>query len=274
MSTIQPARPTGTRPQLHDDEVLTGEAVALDVQPVGLVLRAAGSLIDLLSYVIAYVLFIWAANELLRVGVIPPAAQRIASIVLLVIIFVCIPATVETITKGRSLGKLAVGARIVRNDGGAIGFRHAFIRAILGVLEIVMTVGATAVIVGMFTPRAQRLGDLAAGTYAERTRTPRLPHVVWLLPPGMEGWAGIADVARVPDRVGRRMARFVAGAAQMHPPSRLRAATDLVAELSPYVSPMPAGHPEEVVRAIAAVRRDRELRALALESERVERLTA
>ena len=35
------------------------------------------------------------------------------------------------------LGRLAVGSRIVRIDGGAAGFRHAFIRALVGVIEIV-----------------------------------------------------------------------------------------------------------------------------------------
>ena len=55
-----------------------------------------------------------------------------------------VPMLVETATGGRSLGKLAVGARIVRDDGGAIGLRHAFIRALLGVLEIFMTFGGLA----------------------------------------------------------------------------------------------------------------------------------
>ena len=33
-----------------------------------------------------------------------------------------IPTAVETLSQGKSLGKLAVGARIVRDDGGSIGF--------------------------------------------------------------------------------------------------------------------------------------------------------
>ena len=32
--------------EIHQDEVLTGEAVALDVQPIGFFLRALGVLID------------------------------------------------------------------------------------------------------------------------------------------------------------------------------------------------------------------------------------
>src|SRR3546814_2286922 len=62
-------------------------------------------------------------------------------ITLLVVVTVVAPTTVETVTRGRSLGKLAVGGRIVRPDGGAIGFRHAFLRALLGVLELWFTLG-------------------------------------------------------------------------------------------------------------------------------------
>lgn len=261
------------RPQVHEDEVLTGEAVALDVQPIGLILRAAGAIIDLVAMWIVYLVFIWAANSVLGFGLLPYAAIPIISIVMLVVVFVAVPTTVETLTKGRSLGKLAVGGRVVRSDGGAIGFRHAFIRSLIGVFEIVMTFGAVAIVVGMFTPRAQRLGDLAAGTYSERTRTPKLPPDERLLPPGMEAWAEIADVARVPDRVGRRMSQFVAGAHGMYPPARARTAAELVAELAPYVAPLPTGDPETIVRAVASVRREREYRSLMLQAGRVQTLT-
>lgn len=269
----QPQRPPAGRPQVHEDEILTGEAVALDVQPIGVILRAAGAAIDLVVLILVYIGLIWLAGELLRVNAVSWESMSILAIVMLVAVFVCIPLIVETLSKGRSLGKLAVGARVVRSDGGSIGFRHAFVRAIVGVFEVLMTFGAVALIVGMFTPRAQRLGDLVAGTYAERTRTPRLPDDVRLLPYGLEGWAAIADVGRIPDRVGRRMTQFIAGAEAMYPPARMRAAVDLAAELASCVSPLPPGDPETVVRAVAAVRRDREFHSLMLERDRVAALT-
>ncbi len=253
--------------------MLTGEAVALDVQPIGLLLRAAGAAIDL---VVSFLLVLAGAlllSNLAEAGLVDEVSMRIAPIVLMVLIFVILPAAVETLTRGRSLGKLAVGGRIVRNDGGAIGFRHAFIRALLGVLEVYMTLGAIALVVGIFTPRAQRLGDLVAGTYAERTRTPALPPDIRRLPPGMEGWASIADVARVPDRLGRRLSQFAAGAAQMVPASRARAAAELAEEVRPFVAPIPPVDHETFVHAVVAVRRERELRALALQAERVASLT-
>jgi hypothetical protein len=205
-------------------------------------------------------------------GLLDDATFRIALIVMLVLLFVIVPTTIETLTKGRSLGKLAIGGRVVRADGGAIGFRHALIRSLVGVFEIYLTLGGVALLVGVFTPRSQRLGDLVAGTYGERTRTPKQPPVDFSIPPGMEQWAQIADVARLPERLGRRLSQFVAGAERMFPAARTRVAAELSAELAPHVSPLPQVAPETLLRAVVAVRRDRELRSLALQSERVERL--
>ena len=157
------------------DEILTGEAVALDVQPVGYFLRALGTLIDVVLGVLVFVLLALVASWLIGQSVLDVVALPILTVTVLVTVTVVIPTVVETMTHGRSLGKLAVGGRIVRADGGASGFRQAFIRALVGVFEIWLTVGAVAALVGAFTPRAQRLGDLMAGTYSERTRTPRLP---------------------------------------------------------------------------------------------------
>ena len=171
------------------DEVLSGEAVAIDVQPVGFLLRALGAAIDMLLGYAVFILWLFLRIWLLDAGVLSDATDRIATVAAIVVSFVVLPITMEVTLKGRSLGKLAVGGRIVRVDGGAAGFRHAFIRALLGVLEIYMTFGGIAVLTGAFTARSQRLGDLVAGTYSQRVRTPALPTHVPVLPPALAGWA-------------------------------------------------------------------------------------
>jgi uncharacterized RDD family membrane protein YckC len=255
------------------DETLTGEAVALDVQPLGFFLRAVGCLIDMLAGIALLVAGSLVLTALVAGGTIPDSAFRIGVIVLLVAVTVVVPTAVETLSRGRSLGRWAVGGRIVRVDGGATGFRQAFIRALVGVLELWFTFGGVAAIVGMFTPRAQRLGDLLAGTASERTRTRPLPPAAPGIPPGMEAWAAVADVSRLPDRLAARMARFVRGADALEPAARARVAAGLAEAVRPYVSPLPAVEPETLVRAAAAVRRDREYRALMLENERAAALT-
>lgn len=259
--------------EIHQDEVLTGEAVALDVQPVGFFLRGLGTLIDVLLGIAVFILFALVTSWLIGQSVLDVIALPILTVTILVTVTVVVPTAVETMTRGRSLGKLAVGGRIVRVDGGASGFRQAFIRALVGVFEIWLTVGAVAALVGAFTPRAQRLGDLMAGTYSERTRTPRLPPPAPPVPPVLAAWAAVADVARLPDRLSRRIAQFVQNADAMQPPARARLAASLAAETSAHVSPAPAVDAETFLRAVVAVRRDRELRALQLEQQRVAALT-
>ncbi|WZH37180.1 MAG: RDD family protein [Microbacterium enclense] len=256
------------------EETLTGEAVTLDVQPLGFFLRALGCLIDM---VVGAVLLIGGALLLVTMasaGTIPDSALRIAIITLLVVVTVVVPTTVETLSRGRSLGRLAVGGRIVRTDGGAAGFRAAFIRALVGVLELWLTLGGLAAVVGMFTPRAQRLGDLLAGTSSERTRTRPLPPPAPGLPAGWESWAQVADVSRLPDRLAARLSQFVRGAELLDPAARVRVAATLADAVAPFVSPRPPADPEAFVRAVAALRRDREYRALVIERERAASLTA
>lgn len=254
---------------MAQDEILTGEAVALDVQPAGFFLRALGALIDWIIgwaflIVIAFAL-LWMDGRVFNVGEVFP----IVAVTVLVLVMVIVPTVVETVTRGRSLGKLAVGSRIVRTDGGASGFRQAFIRALVGVLEIWMTAGAVAAIVGAFTPRAQRLGDLLAGTYGERTRAPKLPPPAGGIPPALTDWATVADVGRLPDRVARRAGQFVRGADNLEPRARVRAATAIAADVRSFVSPVPPVDAETFLRGVVALRRDREYAGLVLENQRV-----
>lgn len=258
--------------QIAQDETLTGEAVALDVQPVGYFLRALGTLIDLLVGLATLLLLAAVAAWLGAQGLLDPELFAPLAIVTLVLITVVLPTTVETVTRGRSIGKLAVGARIVRSDGGAIGFRQAFLRALAGVLELWFTLGGLAAIVAAFTPRAQRLGDLLAGTYSERTRTRPLPPPAPGVPPQLSGWAGVADVARMPDRLAARVAQFVRSAPALEPAARVRLAQTLAAQVRPFVSPWPPVDADVLLHGVAAVRRDREYRALRAEDARVSAL--
>ena len=261
-------RPSPEATHLAHDEVLTGEAVALDVQPTGVLLRTVGAVIDILLTIVLMI-----AALLIITGplgpLLPPGAQQMTLIVTLVLLLVVLPTVVEATTHGRSLGRLAVGTRIVRSDGGASGFRQALIRALVGVLEIYFTLGVVAVLAGAFTPRSQRLGDLLAGTYSQRTRVAPLPASLPPVPPGLEQWATVVDVARLPDRLSRRLAQFLAQAPRMAPGARHRIAAELSDEVAAFVFPMPSADPLTSLFGIAAARRDRELRALAAQENRM-----
>jgi uncharacterized RDD family membrane protein YckC len=256
-----------------EQEILSGEAVAIDVQPVGFVLRAAGALIDMALGIVLFIAVTWVQVWLMSEGLLTEHTFRILMICAAVLSFLVLPITVEVATRGRSLGKLAVGGRIVRIDGGAITFRHTFIRALVGVLEVYMTFGGAAVITGALTARSQRLGDLVAGTYSQRVRTPALPAHQPYLPPSLAGWASIADVARMPDRLARRISQFLGHAQRLSPAARAGVAQELAAEARPFVSPVPAVSAEELLLGITVLRREREKTALTNADDRAERLS-
>ena len=176
---------------------------------------------------------------------------------------------VETATRGRSLGKLALGLRVVRDDGGAIGLRHAFIRALTGVIEIYLTFGGLAVLVGFLDPSSKRLGDILAGTHSQVERVPKLPSAAFGVPPELVGWSATADVARLPDPLARRVASFFANVDHLMPESRTRVATMLAQQVSTFVSPLPDAAPERFLAAVVALRRERELAALRLADARL-----
>ncbi len=255
-----------------DDQLVTGEAVALDLRPAGFVLRAAGAAIDFAVTVLLLLGAITLLSSEALGFVVDEAAFAAITIALIVVLVVVVPTTVETLTHGKSLGKLAVGARIVRDDGGAIGFRHAFIRALTGMLEIVITFGGLAVLVALLNSRSKRLGDLLAGTYSQYERVPRIVEPTFPVPPRLEEWATTADVARLPDRLSRRVSQFIKQVSGMSPVARARVATELAGEVAQYVSPVPDAHPEELLLAITAVRREREFTALRLQEERMRQL--
>ena len=252
--------------------IVTGEAVALDVRPTGFVLRAAGAAIDWVAEVLLFVGLLLGIAALGRLVGSDGAVASALVIVALVVSFVIAPTVVETASRGRSLGKLVVGARVVRDDGGAIAARHAFVRALTGVIEITFTLGSLAALVGLFNRRAKRLGDLLAGTVSQHERVPRPPVNAFGVPEPLLDWSTKADVARLPDALSRRIAAFLAQARRMTPASRERLAAALAAEAAPYVAPLPDIDPELLLAGVAALRRERELRALTLERERFSRL--
>jgi uncharacterized RDD family membrane protein YckC len=253
--------------------LMTGEAVALDLRPTGFVLRAAGTMIDFLVYLGLYIAVALTLFPLLIAAFGWGDAQTAAlAITVLVVCIVIIPTTVELLSRGRSLGRLAVGARIVRDDGGAIGFRHAFIRSLLAVIEIYLSLGGIAALVGLLGGRSKRLGDLVAGTYSQQERVSGREAPLLGVPVELQHWAQTADVAAMPDQLTRRIARFVAQSGRLTPTTLERLATELAQEAARYTFPVPSAPAAAYLQAVVALRREREASALQREHDRLIRL--
>lgn len=240
------------------DDLVTGEAVALELPAASVALRVASGLIDWLVQVLLLVVLTLVA--LASVATADDALVAVATLVVSVAVLVALPTAVETVTGGRSLGKLALGLRTVRDDAGPIAFRHAFIRALVGVVEIWLLSGVPALLCALVNSKGKRLGDMVAGTYVVRVRFPAATSRPVTMPPQLASWAAAADVAPMPDGLALAVRQFLDRAEGLHAGSRAALASQLLQQVLVGVAPAPppGHHPETVLAAVLAERRRRD----------------
>ncbi|MEU1460361.1 RDD family protein [Streptomyces sp. NPDC005727] len=242
-------------------ELVTGEAVALELRPAKLPSRALAVLLDLVVAVLVYIgvtLALVAATSSLD-----EAAQVALSIATFLLVLVGGPIAVETLSHGRSLGKLVFGLRVVRDDGGPVRFRHALVRGAIGVVEILMTFGVVACIASLVSARGRRLGDVFAGTLVVRERIP-----AWQTgqvpppPPWLAGRFAELDLSAVPDGLWLAIRQYLTRMQQLDPrvswEMAQRLAADVAARTGAFV---PHGeHPAAFLAAVVQERQSREAR--------------
>ncbi|WP_425863707.1 RDD family protein [Arthrobacter sp. TWP1-1] len=252
--------------------IITGEAVVLELRPASFAARSLATAIDVVATIIVGIglILLFSALPL----VIDGAATRAIMLVMVVTLLVIVPITVETLTRGKSLGKLAMGLRIVRDDGGSIRFRQAMIRALLAVLEIYMTFGSVACLVSLFNEKSKRLGDMLAGTYAIRDRVAKVVPLQVSVHPQLAQWAALADIGRLPDTLARRISMYLRQGQSMAPASRMSLGVELANEASAFVAPLPApGTPPDVfLAALISERREREYSRMTAAAQRADEI--
>lgn len=238
--------------------MVTGDAVVLDVQIAQLPVRALSALIDLIVIFIGYVIgvVLWATT----LSDMDSAFSAAVLIIFTVLAIVGYPIIFEVTTRGRSLGKMAMGLRVVSDDGGPERFRQALFRALAGFIEIWMFTGGPAVICSLLSARGKRIGDIFAGTMVISERAPRLSPPP-LMPPQLAWWASSLQLSGLGPAQAERARQFLARASQLQPRLRdemaQRLTADVVAQISP--PPPPGTPPQMVLAAVLAERHRREL---------------
>ncbi len=257
-----------------EDDFVTGEAVALDLPAAAIGSRILSGFIDYLIVVALSFALLTAGSALARQ--LDDALVAAVLLVSFLLAWVAYPVAIETLTRGRSVGKMAAGLRTVRDDAGPITFRHALTRGLLGVVEIYLFWGVPAVIASVASSKGKRLGDMVAGTYVVRDRVAaHLPPPV-PMPPHLAAWAMSADISQLPDDLAMSVRTFLPAAPSMTPSARDELGRSLLAEMSLYVSPPPppGSHPEYILAAILADRRRRDGIRLARDRALRDRLTS
>ncbi len=245
----------------QQEPVVTGDAVVLDVQIAQLPVRALSAMIDITVVFIAYIIgvVLWATT----LTQLDSALSAAVLVIFTVLALVGYPIVFETATRGRSLGKMALGLRVVSEDGGPERFRQALFRALAGVIEIWTFAGGPAVICSLLSPKGKRLGDVFAGTVVISQRAPRLTPPP-PMPPQLAWWASSLQLSGLGAEQADLARQFLSRASQLDPQVRdqiaYRIAGEVIAQISP--PPPPGTPPPLVLAAVLAERHQRELARL------------
>lgn len=245
-------------------EVVTGEAVALELRLAKLPSRLVAAVLDVaLQITVLYAAVILGAVVLRGAD---SGLAAAATVIVIVVIFLGYPITMETLTRGRTLGKMVMGIRVVRDDGGPIGFRQALVRGLFaGLVEKPgLLFGVTApvgVLVMLINSKGKRIGDLTAGTVVlqERVPAPRINYYAEM-PPPLAGWAMTLELTGVDDGLALSVRQFLSRLPQLDARARATLGDRLSGAVAAATTPPPpAGTPGwAYLTAVLAERRRRE----------------
>lgn len=240
--------------------IATPEGVDLELTLAGVGSRCVARLLDQLlqtAVIIALLLLaVWAGGSL-------DADDSTRGGLVLAVLFVALFAVqfgydvlFETLASGRTPGKRWTGLRVVRADGGPVGFLASAVRNLLRLVDFLPGGYGVGIVAVLASSRNQRLGDMAAGTLVVREagaarRAPVPPSWSMERPAGPGGW----DVSAVTADEVATVRRFLDRRAGLAPVARDRLARELAVRLRPKVVG-PADHigPEAFLEAVVAAK--------------------
>lgn len=164
----------------------------LDLPTAGVATRAFARTFDLVVQLLLAGVLFFVASWFVGAGVSPVLA--VLSVVVLVLL--AWPIGMEILWRGRSVGKAVFGLWVIGADGSPVQPRQSVVRGLLAIIDVYLSLGFLALISAMFSPAAQRLGDLAADTVVVRHRggAGGVTPIVFYPPPGYDGYVATLDV--------------------------------------------------------------------------------
>jgi uncharacterized RDD family membrane protein YckC len=223
--------------------IITPEAVPLRFDTATVGSRVVAELIDL------------SAMAAVAFAVVFGATSAGGVLTLVLGLLVGYPTAMEALWDGRTLGKAAMGLRVVTREGAPVRVRHSAIRAMIGLIEIFVLLGIPAVLSMLLTSRDQRLGDLVAGTLVLRQRPGRRPTapVTFGVPWNWESWVATLDVSRLSAEQYGVVRAFLIRTTELSPDARWQISGELAAMVAHRmgVPVPPTVHPEMFLTGVA-----------------------
>jgi uncharacterized RDD family membrane protein YckC len=244
--------------RLVSSDIVTPEAVVLDVERAGVASRLLAITIDVLALILVWIGLALAVGWILNA--MGESADSVAGAIVAVLfslgLYLAWFCLFETVLQ-RTPGKAALGLRVVSLDGTPIRFQQAFLRAVLSLVDFfLIPIGFVAVVTTLLSPRDQRLGDLAAGTLVVRERTVSglLAPAAFPPPWGYEGYVASLDLGGMTSEQYGVVRNFLLRAHHLAPGARAHLAVRLANPLSGVLRhyPPPNLHPELFLVCVAA----------------------
>ncbi|MBM7585700.1 putative RDD family membrane protein YckC [Bacillus pakistanensis] len=156
-------------------DIKTPEFVALQFRPAGLGSRAAALIIDqLILWIINILLFVLLFFVILgQESIFIPDITSIPITITLILLFIINWGyffAFEYFAGGRTIGKKAMGIRVIQENGQSITLLSSFIRNFLRIIDSLPTGYLLGIIMVFFHSKHKRIGDLVAGTIVVHER--------------------------------------------------------------------------------------------------------
>jgi uncharacterized RDD family membrane protein YckC len=240
--------------------VFSGEAVRLELPEAGLSSRIVALTIDLIVELIVLFAVLMAAGFVM--AGLDDAAGAAVGLVAMLAVILAMPVTIETLMRGRSVGKLAMGIRVVRDDGGPVRFRHSLVRGIFLVLvDLWTTAGSVGLITSLANEKGKRVGDFFAGTIVVRDRfptsltPPRYPEPV---PPHLAQWAQSLPMSKLSNSVATSAASFLTRRTSLDPRARIATAGSIATAVAEQLgTPAPSANDAETFLLVVVQEKER-----------------
>jgi uncharacterized RDD family membrane protein YckC len=196
-----------------------------------------------------------------------PALGAALAIITVLLVLVGYKVVMETLTRGKTLGKLILGLKVVRDDGSSIRFRHALVRGLLWLfVDFAPWFAASpGIVASLMNKQGKRIGDMVAGTVVIRERHQPMASPPLFVPGHLVMWAQSLELSRLSDDLANTCREYLARYMELEPAARIALGEALAFRVGQVTAPAPPVHiiAPAFLSAVLAERRRRELTRLA-----------
>jgi uncharacterized RDD family membrane protein YckC len=236
--------------QLGRLEVETSDHVILRYDLAGGGNRGFAALVDFLIATAIFVGSFFLGQQALNLF--GARVLSLSGVLVLVTFFItwCYFVLLEWLWQGQTVGKRMYGLRVIGEDGSPATFTAVLVRNLARIVDFLPGFYAVGLLSVIVTPRSQRLGDLAAGTYVVRAPKPQLDYFsLRTMSPVGSGKA--VETRTLPGEVQRLVREFVSREAKLRDKDRARIAAQIASRVRPYALDVTVADDVEFLRAVA-----------------------